>query len=67
MCPANPSISEVGVEATKKQTKTELKIQKKNRLFMFQEKERLYTTHSSGRHEVLSRDKLNGRGSRALN
>lgn len=47
MCPANPSISEVGVEATKKQTKTELKIQKKNSLLMFQEKECLYTTHSA--------------------
>lgn len=47
MCPTNPSISEVGVEATKKQTKTELKIQKKNSLLMFQEKERRHTTHSA--------------------
>lgn len=46
MQPAYLSISKLGVEAAKRQTKNELKIQKKNNFLMFQEKDHLHTPHT---------------------
>lgn len=37
MCPTNPSISKLGIEAAKRQTKNELKVPKRNCFLTFQE------------------------------
>lgn len=60
----NHSIPICRVEATKRQTKSELKTQKRKSFLMFREKELVHTPHTPAEdRRYLSQDILNQRGS----